>query len=106
MGTTRGIPEPPGARGPSEADRGHGWLWTDWIRTGRARWRRVTEKFLRVPSEIKDRRYAICQQCEHFVPATTQCRKCYCAMGLKAWYAELACPDGKWGPERPPGSGS
>lgn len=86
----------------TEADRQQNWRWTDWIQTGQATWRRVSKKFWRVPGEVKSERYAICRACEHFVPMTTQCRKCYCAMGIKAWYAELSCPEGKWHAVTPP----
>ncbi len=86
----------------SESDRDAGWRWTAWIRTGKTSWRRLSSRFWRVPAEVKNHRYAICRQCEHFVPATTQCRRCYCAMGIKAWYAELSCPEGKWDAVQPP----
>ena len=91
-----------------DSDRSHpdqegwGWIWTDWIPVGIRRWRRLGEKFWRVPGEIKDKRYAICQACEEFVPVTTQCRRCYCAMGIKTWYSGFSCPKGKWPAVSPP----
>ncbi|MFZ0487143.1 MAG: hypothetical protein WAL83_09100 [Arenicellales bacterium] len=78
------------------------WAWTAWIKVGKARWRRLNEKFWRVPREVKWERYAICQDCEEFVPVTTQCRRCLCAMGIKTWYAGFACPEGKWPALSPP----
>lgn len=83
-------------------ERGHDWVWTAWVRVGRKHWRRLGEKFWRVPTDIQKRRYAICRECEEFIPATTQCRRCYCAMGIKTWYAGLACPQGKWPAVTPP----
>lgn len=87
-----------------DSERGHDWAWTSWVRVGRKHWRRVAEKFWRVPTEVKKERYAICVECEEFVPGTTQCRQCYCAMGIKTWYASVACPKGKWPALSPPDS--
>jgi hypothetical protein len=49
-----------------------------------------------------DRRFAICQQCEHF--DGTACSQCGCPVvrernwRSKLSWAEQACPVGKWGP--------
>lgn len=83
-------------------ERGDGWAWTDWISVGRQRWRRLGRKFWRVPKDIKRQRTAICRECEEYVAATTQCRQCHCAMGIKGWLAESACPLGKWPAVTPP----
>lgn len=80
------------------------WRFTDWIQVGRSRWQRQSEKFWRVPAAIKDDRYALCQQCEHFVAATNQCQKCLCFMGIKTWLGGFACPIGKWPAEQDPDS--
>lgn len=72
------------------------WVWTSWIRGRRKRWQQLGEKFWRVPVDIKEQRYGICRECEEFISFTTQCRVCFCAMGIKTWYAGFACPKDKW----------
>jgi hypothetical protein len=72
------------------------WTWTSWVPVRSKRWKRLGEKFWRVPGEIKRHRYGICKECEEFIPFTTQCRLCFCAMGIKTWYAGFSCPKGKW----------
>lgn len=79
----------------SDMDASH-WRYTDLIQVGINRWSKLSEKFWRVPSDIKDRRYDTCKQCEHFISATTQCSKCLCAMGIKTWLGGFACPIDKW----------
>jgi hypothetical protein len=74
----------------------HEWVWTSWIRGRQKRWQQLEEKFMRVPVDIKRRRYGICLQCEEFISFTTQCRLCFCAMGVKTWYAGFSCPKDKW----------
>lgn len=72
------------------------WVWTSWIRGRQRRWLEIGEKFWRVPAPIKKHRYGICLECEEFLSFTTQCRLCFCAMGIKTWYAGFSCPKGKW----------
>ncbi len=78
------------------------WQFTDLIQTGKNRWSKLSNKFWRVPAEIKDHRYSVCKECDQFIPATTQCKKCLCAMGLKTWLGGFACPIDKWGAEDHP----
>lgn len=78
------------------------WRLTQWIQVGEAKWRKQAEKFWRVPADIKDKRYAICQSCEHYIKITTQCQQCHCAMGIKTWLGGFACPIGKWEKEQHP----
>jgi hypothetical protein len=41
-----------------------------------------------------DRRYAICQTCPHYLPATDQCGKCSCFLKhAKRWLKTESCPD-------------
>ncbi|MGA8261832.1 MAG: hypothetical protein WB783_16595 [Arenicellales bacterium] len=87
---------------PLPDDGDQGWKWTAWVKVGKERWRNLGEKFWRVPPEVKRQRYGICRECEEFIPVTTQCRRCYCPMGIKTWYGGFACPKGKWPALSPP----
>lgn len=78
------------------------WVWTSWIRGRKKLWQQLEEKFLRVPVEIKKHRYGTCLQCEEFISFTTQCRLCFCPMGVKTWYAGFSCPKSKWPAVTPP----
>ena len=59
-----------------------------------------------IPSRIKqvilhdqtiiDRRFSMCQDCEHFISATSQCKECGCFMKVKTKVATARCPVGKW----------
>ena len=44
-------------------------------------------------------RMSTCQDCEHFIKATTTCKKCGCFMKVKTKLATASCPVGKWGKE-------
>ena len=46
--------------------------------------------------DIIDKRWDICNSCEHFNKTTTQCGKCGCFMKLKHRIATVACPVDKW----------
>ncbi len=46
--------------------------------------------------DIIDRRLSMCQGCEHFISATSQCKKCGCFMKVKTKLATARCPVGKW----------
>lgn len=94
-----------GESSPSDMDNSE-WRYTDLLQTGANRWSKLSEKFWRVPSEIKDSRYAICQDCDRFIKATTQCRECACAMGIKTWLGGFACPLEKWDVAERPGKTS
>jgi hypothetical protein len=72
------------------------WTFTEWIPARRRSWQKLGRKFWRIPRDVKNQRYGICRECEHFIPLTTQCRLCLCAMGVKTWFAGFACPVGKW----------
>ena len=45
---------------------------------------------------IIDARWNECQGCEHFISATSQCKKCGCFMKVKTKLATASCPVGKW----------
>jgi hypothetical protein len=45
-----------------------------------------------VSPEERDRRLAICGECEHFDAARLRCRKCACYMPLKVRVEALHCP--------------
>ena len=49
--------------------------------------------------DIIDKRLSICHDCEHFVSATSQCKKCGCFMKVKTKIATAKCPVGKWDKE-------
>ena len=46
--------------------------------------------------DIIDKRLSMCQGCEHFISATSQCKKCGCFMKVKTKVATARCPVGKW----------
>lgn len=66
----------------------------------------------KVPSEVKDQRYAICKSCPNYVESTDSCGKlfrggtvehegelkelCGCITSDKTGYADDECPLGKW----------
>ena len=47
-------------------------------------------------SAIIDKRFSICQGCDHFIKATSQCKKCGCFMKVKTRISTARCPVGKW----------
>lgn len=49
-----------------------------------------------VSREEKDRRLAICQECEFFDAGQARCTRCGCFTGIKDWLASQSCPIGKW----------
>lgn len=48
-----------------------------------------------------DKRYSICQSCEHFINATKVCSICKCWMVAKTTLYNAECPIGKWHKEDP-----
>ena len=46
--------------------------------------------------DIIDKRFSMCQDCEHFISATSQCKECGCFMKVKTKLATASCPVGKW----------
>ena len=56
----------------------------------------------RTTEELKEKRLAICRECEFFVSFTQQCLKCGCLMPLKTKLADAYCPVHKWGAEVEP----
>ena len=46
--------------------------------------------------DIIEKRFSMCQGCEHFIKATSQCKKCGCFMKVKTKLATSRCPIGKW----------
>ena len=47
-------------------------------------------------SDIIETRLAECRDCEHFIKATSQCKKCGCFMKVKTRLSTARCPIGKW----------
>lgn len=56
----------------------------------------------RASEELKEKRLAICKECEFFVSFTQQCLKCGCIMPLKTKLADAYCPVHKWEAEAEP----
>jgi hypothetical protein len=56
----------------------------------------------RTTEELKEKRLAICRECEFFVSFTQQCLKCGCLMPLKTKLADAYCPIQKWEAETEP----
>lgn len=48
-----------------------------------------------VEKEEQQRRWEVCQRCEHLVGGT-RCAKCGCFMKVKSQLAGMTCPDGRW----------
>lgn len=46
--------------------------------------------------EEAERRYNICQSCEHFYDLTKQCKQCGCFMFAKTKLNAAKCPLGRW----------
>ena len=46
--------------------------------------------------DIIDKRFSMCQDCEHFIKPTSQCKECGCFMKVKTKLATARCPIGKW----------
>jgi hypothetical protein len=46
--------------------------------------------------EEKERRLAICKECEFFQASPLKCRKCGCFLQLKTRLETEHCPIGKW----------
>lgn len=44
----------------------------------------------------QQRRYDMCQVCEHFVSSSKRCTKCGCFMKNKVVFNSSECPIGKW----------
>lgn len=59
-------------------------------------WDLVNPNVAHVSDEIKDQRMSICNDCEHLIKFTKQCKKCGCFMHLKTKLAPAFCPVGKW----------
>ncbi|MEK9985830.1 MAG: hypothetical protein VW879_13915 [Opitutae bacterium] len=53
----------------------------------------------KVSKEIREERYAICQQCPHFIEDSKRCSQCGCFMEAKTWIGgdpDQLCPKAKW----------
>jgi len=50
----------------------------------------------RSEEEVAKERLSICENCEHYINLTTQCKKCGCIMKLKTKLEQASCPVGKW----------
>jgi len=44
----------------------------------------------------QQRRYDMCQVCEHFSHAKKRCQKCGCFMSAKVKFKSASCPVNKW----------
>jgi hypothetical protein len=55
-----------------------------------------TDKPLFVPTEERDRRVHLCEQCPHYWPEAEQCTKCTCFIVVKASLTSERCPEGHW----------
>jgi hypothetical protein len=49
-----------------------------------------------VPPEEAERRFAICQGCEGFLPDAGRCSRCGCVMRVKTTFRTASCPLGNW----------
>lgn len=60
----------------------------------------VNDGFQITHDEVKTRRLAICEICEHFNAPKKSCRLCGCNMPYKVGIPSMTCPDNppKWGP--------
>ena len=57
------------------------------------------KNFMLHDQDIIDRRFSICQGCEHFISSTNRCKICKCFLRLKTKLSNFQCPVGKWGKE-------
>jgi hypothetical protein len=55
--------------------------------------------FKNVSNHTKQQRLSICNSCEFFNPALSQCKQCGCFLQIKTLWATEKCPLDKWGPE-------
>lgn len=60
-------------------------------------WDLFNKNIGRVESDIAKTRLDICNGCERFIKATTQCKECGCIMKLKTKLPNASCPLNKWG---------
>ena len=51
---------------------------------------------LMVDDYEKQRRYNICEVCEHFVKHSKRCKKCGCYLKMKIQFKVSECPIKKW----------
>lgn len=47
-------------------------------------------------AELVEKRISVCRTCPWFVAKGQRCAKCGCVVPLKAYFAEEACPVGRW----------
>lgn len=59
-------------------------------------WDLFNKNIGRVEQEIAKERLDICNGCERFIKATTQCKECGCIMKLKTKLPNASCPLNKW----------
>jgi hypothetical protein len=60
---------------------------------------KFTDLFTGKPRSEKDvskDRFNLCTQCDFFIKATSQCKKCGCLMKFKVKLEDAVCPIGKW----------
>jgi protein-arginine kinase activator protein McsA len=72
--------------------------WEEWKKAqGETRpWHLLDHSKLVDDPKITENRMEICKECPFYFKATTQCKKCGCAMALKTKLEAAACPIGKW----------
>jgi len=84
----------------SQADDDRGditrWQWTSWLKVSDVQWRKLPERFWRVPLETRNERLAHCEQCDAYNKTLRVCSKCGCAMRIKTWLGGFGCPLDKW----------
>lgn len=51
---------------------------------------------IRVPLDVQEKRFAICEGCPELIKLTSQCKKCGCFMKMKTHLAPAVCPIKKW----------
>jgi hypothetical protein len=47
-------------------------------------------------TELREKRLNICNDCEHLLKITKNCKKCGCFVSLKTGLQGAKCPIGKW----------
>ncbi len=62
-------------------------------------WDLFNKNIGRVQEDIKEKRMAVCQDCEFFISLTQMCKKCGCFMPAKTTLPNSSCPVHKWGQE-------
>ncbi len=51
---------------------------------------------VKLPEDIRNVRFDMCKNCDHFFAPTSLCNKCGCYMPVKTYLPFSSCPIGKW----------